>query len=392
MGKFTFLWTLLPTSLAASSLTPTDNSTLQGFTTEGLSALNNAMHKWVDGKKANMVTLLARNGQIVNHDAYGTDGGRKVTKDSIYNMMSMTKPISGVAMMTFFEDGKFALDDLVSKHIPEFANLKVNGTIPQATPMTMRQLMSHSAGFAADAVAHGATLEAGIAILKDPARTKLAFQPGTDWKYGPSVEVQGYLMEKWAGKDLSEIYQERVLKPLGMTDTGFWIPDEKRQRLVSSPSLFTSAPKASAPRTKPTRLIPSYGLHSTAEDYWRLCQMVLNGGEFDGKRYLKPETVKLMQTNVLDTTKEVHVEFMGGGPGVGFGLDFAVVVDPAKQRKKENMPKGSFFWGGAFGTWFWIDPTNSVIFIGLINQMGALSGDVTLRQTSAKAIYEGLRL
>jgi CubicO group peptidase (beta-lactamase class C family) len=382
MGKYALLSALLSTLVVTSTGQTADNATLQGFTAEGMTILNTAMHKWADKNSKPIVTLLARNGQIVNFDAYGTDSGRKVTKDSIFNLMSMTKPISGVAMMTFFEEGKFKLDDLVSKHIPKFADLKVNGTVPQKTPMTMAQLLSHSAGFPSQALASGATLKAGVEALE---KKPLAFQPGTDWKYGPGVEIQGYLMEKWAGKDLSDIMQERVLKPLGMVDTGFWTPEEKRSRLVSSP--FQSAPK-----TKPARLIPSYGLHSTAQDYWRFCQMVLNGGEFEGKRYLKPETIKLMQTNQLDMAHGVHVEFLGGGPGVGFGLDFAVVEDPAKQRSKEYMPKGSFFWGGAFGTWFWIDPTNNVIFIGLVNKAGgSLSGDTTLRQTSAKAIYEALR-
>jgi CubicO group peptidase (beta-lactamase class C family) len=383
MAKFTLLSALLCPLTAAWSLAPVDNTTLQGFTTESLTTLKTAMHKYADESRKPIVTLLARNGQIVHHDAYGSDNSRSVTKDSIFNLMSMTKPISGVAMMTFFEEGKFALEDPVSKHIPEFANLKVGGTVPQATPMTMKQLLSHSAGFPATAAASGPTLKAGVEALKT---SKLAFQPGTNWKYGPGVEIQGYLMERWAGKDFSDILQERILKPLGMFDTGFWTPEEKHPRVVSSPL------QGGAPKTKPPRIIPSYGLHSTAENYWRFCQMVLNGGEFNGTRYLKPETIKLMQTNVLDMDKGVYVDFMGGGPGVGFGLDFAVVVDPAKQRKKENMPKGSFFWGGAYGTWFWIDPKNSVVFIGLINKMGGLSGDVTLRQASAKAIYDGLRL
>ncbi|TID20489.1 beta-lactamase/transpeptidase-like protein [Venturia nashicola] len=366
---------------AASFLRPADNSTLQGFTAESLERLKEEMHRYSAGTKP-IVTLLARNGEIIYHDAYGKDKTKPVSKDSIFNLMSMTKPISGVAMMTFFEEGKFGLDDLVSKHIPEFANLKV-GIAPQKTPMTMKQLMSHSAGFAADAAARGKTLDEGVAILKDEKKTQLAFQPGTSWKYGPGVEIQGYLMQKWAGKDIAEIYDERLLKPLGMVDTAFWTPAEKQSRVISSPF-------GGAPTKKPTRLIPSYGLHSTAEDYWKFCQMILNGGEFKGKRYLQPETVKLMQKNVLDWDNGVYVNFMGGGPGVGFGLDFAVVMDPKKQQKVENMPKGSFFWGGAFGTWFWIDPANNVTFVGLVNQAGGLSGDSTLRQASARALYTGL--
>jgi CubicO group peptidase (beta-lactamase class C family) len=388
MGQIKISSVLISTLIAASALGQADNATLQGFTQEGIASLNAAMHKWVDGGKgANMVTLLARHGQIVNHDAHGflstsdKSERNKVKKDSIYNIMSMTKPITGVAMMMFYEEGKFKLDDPVSKHIPEFANLKVKtnaGVAPQKTPMTMAQLMSHSAGFPGTMLATGTTLKAGVEGF---AKSNLAFQPGTGWRYGPGVEIQGYLMEKWAGKDISDILQERLLKPLGMVDTGFWVPAEKRSRVVPS----SMAP----PKSKPTRLIPSYGIHSTAEDYWRICQMLLNGGEFKGKRYLKEETVKLMQTNVLEMDKGVYVNFMGGGKGIGFGLDFAVVVDPTPT--KNYMPKASFYWGGAFGTWFWIDPTNDIVFVGMITSMGqGLSGDGTLRQTSAKAIYESL--
>jgi CubicO group peptidase (beta-lactamase class C family) len=238
--------------------------------------------------------------------------------------------------------------------------------------------MSHSAGFPANMVATDATLKAGVEAL---AKSNLAFQPGTDWRYGPGVEIQGYLMEKWAKKDIADIMRERIFTPLGMRDTNFWVPADKRGRVVPS----SMAP----PRSKPKRLIPSYGLHYTAEDYWRVMQMILNGGEFNGKRIIKNETVKLINKNVLAMDKGVYVKFLGGGPGIGFGLNNAVVVDPA--GTKNNMPKDSFFWGGAFGTWFWIDPTYDVFFVGLIAGSIQLSGDSNLRQTSAKAIYSGLR-
>jgi len=280
-------------------------------------------------------------------------------------------------MMTFFEEGRFKLDDPVSKHIPSFANLKVKG-VPQKHPMIMAELMSHSAGFPSNALASGATLKSGVEAL---AGKSLAFQPGEGWAYGAGVEVQGYLMEKWAGKDFSDILNERVLKPLNMTDTGFWMTGEKRSRVVKS----AMAP----PSSKPRRIIPSYGLHASAEDYWKFGQMVINGGEFRGKRILKPSSVDLMRTNVLHMDKGVYVNFMGGGKGVGFGLDFAVVVDP--KPTNNHMPKGCFFWGGAFGTAMWLDMTHNVVFVGMVTQMGSLSGDGNLRQAAAKAIYDGMR-
>jgi CubicO group peptidase (beta-lactamase class C family) len=327
------------TAIPNSDVGKTDSGSDSSFTTaksgrkiskQGLANLQSAMHKWADGKSTNIVSLMSQNGQILHWDAY-SKGSKHVTKNSIYNIMSMTKPISGVCMMTFYEEGKFKLDDPVSKHIPSFAELKVKGTTPQKHPMTMAELMSHSAGFPANMIATGATLKAGVEGL---AKSNLAFQPGEGWAYGPGVEVQGYLMEKWAGKDFSDILNERILKPLNMTDTGFWMTGEQRGRVVPS----AMAP----PSSKPRRIIPSYGLHASAEDYWKFGQMVINGGEFRGKRILKPETVDLMRTNVLQMDKGVYVNFMGGGKGVGFGLDFAVVVDP--KPTNNHMPKGSFFW------------------------------------------------
>jgi len=365
------------TAIPISSSSPATAKSGKQMSKQGLDALQAAMHSWANGKNTNIVSLMSQNGKILHWDAY-SKGSTKVTKDSIYNIMSMTKPISGVCMMTFYEEGKFKLDDPVAKHIPSFAELKVKGTTPQKHPMTMAELMSHSAGFPSIIMASGATLKAGVEGL---AKGNLAFQPGEGWAYGPGVEVQGYLMEKWAGKDFADILSERVLKPLNMTDTGFWMSGEKRSRVVPS----AMAP----PSSKPRRIIPSYGLHASAEDYWKFGQMVINGGEFRGKRILKPESVDLMRTNVLHMDKGVYVNFMGGGKGVGFGLDFAVVVDP--KPTNNYMPKGCFFWGGAFGTAFWLDIPNNIVFVGMVTQMGSLSGDGNLRQAAARAIYEGLR-
>jgi CubicO group peptidase (beta-lactamase class C family) len=295
---------------------------VHGFSQQGIDNLGAAMGKWAQNSP--FVSLMAKDGEILHYEAYGQLNGKPTAKNSIFNLMSMTKPISGVAMMTFFEEGKFKLDDPVAKHLPQVAEMKVNGQQPQATPMTMAQLMSHSAGFPGLIVATGSTLKSGVeSVLKG----NLATQPGTSWAYGPGVEIQGYLMEKWAGKDFNDILQERVLQPLAMNDTGFFTAGEKRGRLVGS--------MIPAPALKPTRIIPSYGLHSTAMDYYALCQMLLNGGEFRGKRILKPETVKLMRTNVLADGIPVIL-----GPGTGFGLDFAVI----KGKTLFGLPKESYLW------------------------------------------------
>jgi len=278
-------------------------------------------------------------------------------------------------------------------HIPEFANLQVKEAsgklVAQASPMTMAQLVSHSAGFGGQLSVTSPTLDG---IIPPLVKGNLAFQPGKDWRYGPGVEVQGYLVQKWAGKDLSDFLQERMFQPLGMVDTGFWVDATKVSRVTklhSAKGGQVNVVNSSISTSKPRRLSPSGGLYSTAEDYWKFCQMVLNGGTFNGKRILKPESVKLMHTNNLEP--QVKVRFGGSsGDGVGFGVDFAIILD--QQASKNNMPKGSFYWGGAFGTWFWIDPANNATFVGMIQNQGAqLSGDNSLRQISAKGMYGALR-
>jgi CubicO group peptidase (beta-lactamase class C family) len=393
------LFSVLVCLAAATSAQKQDAGPLQGFTKDGLKAMNEAMHKWVDQKKgANVVTVLSRRGQIVDHDAYGAmDISAKekgqVKKDTIFRIMSMTKPTVGVAMMMFHEEGKWKLDDLVSKHIPEFADLKVKGPdgalAPQKTPMTMAMLMSHSAGFPAMLSVNSTTLQG---IIPSLVAGQLAFQPGTAWRYGPGVEIQGYLVERWAKKDLSDFLQERLFGPLGMTDTGFFVDPSKAARVSGLHAIEGGRLVAVASRTatsKPVRLSPSGGLYSTAEDYWKFSQMVLNGGEFRGKRILKPESVKLMHTNVLAPGVGVRMG-EGSGKGIGFGLDFAVVLD--RVASNNFMPNDSYYWGGAYGTWFWIDPVNDVVFVGMIqNRAAQLSGDSSLRQISARTSYAALR-
>jgi len=357
------------------------------------------MHRWVDQKKgANVVTLLSHNGKIIDQDAYGVldysagPKSAKAQKDTIFKIMSMTKPTVGIGMMQFYEKGRWKLDDPVAKHIPQFAGLKVkegSKLVTQKTPMNMAQLMSHSAGFPGQLSVQSATLDG---IIPPLVKGQLAFQPGKDWRYGPGVEIQGYLIQKWSGKDLSDYMQENIFRPLGMVDTGFFIAPSKVKRmsqLHQSKNGVLTTSKSRFATTKPKRLSPSGGLYSTAGDYWKFCQMMLNNGTFNGKRILSANSVKLMQTNVLEP--QVHVKMSGSGVGVGFGLDFAVLLDPKRARKSE--PKGSYYWGGAYGTWFWIDPATQTSFVGMIQNSGGsrLSGDVSLTEQSARAVYAGTK-
>src|ERR1700722_1364918 len=394
----------------AAVVTAPSATNLQGFTEAGLAAFNAAFHSLVDEQKlANVVTLVARHGEIVNLDAYGaldvSDPARgPVHADSIFRIASMTKPITGAAMMMLWEEGKWALNDPVAKHIPAFADLKVRrkdgDPVPQARPMTMAQLMSHTAGFgrAGEYADKGVNLRAGDLqdMIDALAGLPLSFQPGTDWRYGPSVDIQGYLVEQMSGMGLDEFFEQRLFAPLGMKDSGFWVDPAKGYR-VSRIHKYDDAGviRAAGPENifntaKPKFLAGGGGLVSTIEDYWRFTQMILNRGEFAGRRYLKPETVDLMHTSVLEPGVNVTL-YSPETTGLGFGMDFAVVEDPAAAKTSQGVQ--SFYWGGAFGTWFWIDPVNDMIVIGMIQNVAGsqtAAGNPAVRELSAQAIYAAM--
>jgi CubicO group peptidase (beta-lactamase class C family) len=383
---------------------------LQGFTAEGLAAFNAEFHRLVDDSKlASVVTLIARHGEVVNLDAYGAmdvshPPRGPVQVDSIFRIASMTKPITGAAMMMLWEEGKWALDDPVARHIPAFEGLKVwrkdGEPVAQARPMTMAQLMSHTAGFgrAGMYADHGVNLRAGDLqdMIDQLAKLPLAFQPGTDWRYGPSVDIQGYLVEQMSGMGLDEFFEQRLFAPLGMQDTGFWVDPAKSDRVVrihkydDAGVIQAAGPDNLFNRAKPKFLAGGGGLVSTAEDYWRFAQMILNGGAFGGRRYLKSETVQLMHTSVLESGVNVTL-YSPEVRGLGFGMDFAIVEDPAAALTSQGVQ--SFYWGGAFGTWFWIDPINDMIVIGMIQNVAGsqtAAGNPAVREMSAKAVYAAM--
>ncbi len=379
-----------------------------GFSGAGLKVFEQAMRALVDeGQLAGITTLVSRHGKVVAFDSYGYQNLETKTplaKDTIFRIASMTKPIVAVAMMMLFEEGKWKLDDPVARHIPQFKNLKVrtaSGDVAQVHPMTMRELMSHTAGF--DENAAPAYTKANLtdrdtplqAMIDKLAAMPLAAQPGTDWRYGPSVNIQGYIVEKLSGMPLDEYLEKRIFSPLKMSDTGFWVEPSKLGRVsgihtYGPDKRITSAPEPVDISKKPVFLSGSGGLVSTVEDYWRFSQMLLNGGQLDGARLLKHQTVALMRTNVLAPGVKV---VMVATPleGIGFGLDFAIVMDPAAYGSSHG--RNTFYWGGAFGTWFWIDPTNDVIVVGMIQNIngGAPNGgSPPLRVLSQKLVYQAL--
>ena len=379
-----------------------------GFSSAGLKNFEQQMNVLVDEQQlAGITTLVSRRGKVVAFNAHGyqdVEAKTPIAKDTIFRIASMTKPIAGVAMMMLFEEGKWALDDPVATHIPQFKDLKVataNGLVPQSHPMTMRELMSHTAGFdvsGAEAYQKVQLTDRSkplSAMIEKLATLPLAVQPGTDWRYGPSVDIQGYVVEKLSGQTLDVFLQKRIFDPLKMKDTGFWVDKSKVDRVTrvhtyGPDKKIMAMERTTDPSVKPAFLSGSGGLLSTTEDYWRFAQMLANGGELDGARLLKPATIELMRKNVL--AEGVKVDTFGSPQeGIGFGLDFAIVMDPAAA----NSPQGrnTYYWGGAFGTWFWIDPVNDVIVVGMIQNLNGSTpgrGTPELRSRSAKLVYQAL--
>jgi CubicO group peptidase (beta-lactamase class C family) len=411
--------TVAPAIAAVHDL-PTASAESEGMSAERLSRLSAGMKELVDnGRLAGVVTMVSRHGRVVEFDAAGKRdiaANAPMQKDSIFRIYSMSKPITGVAMMILFEDGKWQLNDPVAKYIPEFAKLKVYSTDPngnvvmkdQNHPVTMRELMSHSGGFTYGFFSQTAVdkmqLEADLLnpnntldeFIKRVAKLPLNSQPGTEWHYSISVDIQGYIVQKLSGMPFEEFLEKRIFKPLGMSDTGFYVPKEKLNRFAEFYS-YDNDGKLHAVgvreglnhdfAAKPALSSGGGGLVSTASDYMRFCQMLLNGGQLDGVRILSPLTVELMRTNVLAPSVPILA------PGAGFGLDFAIYTDPVAAGGYYG--KGSFWWGGAAGTWFWIDPVNDLIVLGMIQQAAgtgaaAVTGVPDVRGLSHAWTYQAI--
>ena len=382
-----------------------------GFDSARLKVLDAAMDKVVaNGRVAGMSYVLMRHGKVVDERFIGKRdlaSGAPLEKDTLLRIYSMTKPITGVAMMILYEQGKWRLEDPVTKFVPEFKGLKVMiGQDEQGNPIlvpanrspTMRELMSHTAGFGyglqdklpvdklyrSKKVLQSTSLQD---LVDRIATIPLMYQPGTNWYYSAAVDIQGYIVEKITGQKLGDFMADQIFKPLKMTDTAFATGPAKASRLASLYVGNEKTGKLEVPKDIFGAPIPDYvappamesgggGLVSTLGDYARFSQMLANGGELDGVRILNPRTVALMATNVIPAN--VLVQSNGTtvtrfNEAVGFGLDFMVVNDPLKAGSLDG--KGTYSWGGAAGTWFWVDPTNDVVFVGMIQRLGNTGGD-----------------
>jgi CubicO group peptidase (beta-lactamase class C family) len=382
---------------------PTATPESVGFSSQRLENLHAILRRVVDsGQIPGAVTILARHGKVVDYKAYGVmdpASGAPMTKDAIFRDFSMTKPVTGVAMMILFEEGKWLPSDPIAKYIPEFAHLKVyKGTGPDGKillenpdhPPTMAELMSHTAGFSygflvdtpVDNLYRKAKLfdSANLQKFVDKlAKLPLAYQPGTEWRYSVSMDIQGYIVQKLSGQSLPDFLREHVYKPLGMKDAGFYVPAGKRSRFVAAVHMDAKGRLVSgtgglgnlttyaAPPGMPSG---GGGMVSTAADYYRFAQMLGNGGVLDGKRILAPSTVKLMTANHLTPnllTGQWAIGMQVMRPGLGYGYNCAVEFAPALA----NLPggTGTFYWDGAAGTWFWVDPVNDIVFVGMVQRM-----------------------
>lgn len=391
-----------------------------GFSVERLKSLDAALQKSVDSQQfAGIVTMMARHGKLVGQKVYGQQdiaSKKPIQKDTIFRIYSMTKPITGVAMMMLYEEGKWKPGDPIAKYIPEFAGLKVysgtdkHGNLKLVAPAhapTIGELMSHTAGFTygifddpVDKLYRKSELFEAWSLkefIAQLAKLPLAYQPAEAWRYSASVDVQGYLVEKLSGKPLPDFVRERILAPLGMKDTDFVVPQDKLARLATvykpNPAQSSLAAVPHDPNVSQPPSMPSGGggMYSTAGDYLRFAQMLLNGGELGGVRLLSPSTVQLMRSNHLPErvlTGKFGIGTYTMQPGLGFGYDFAVLDDPIKVGSTAG--KGSYLWNGLAGTWFWIDPTNDLVFVGMVQRLASEPGMPDMENLSRALVYQAL--
>ncbi len=364
---------------------------------------------------AGVSALVEQDGREAYFGAFGMadrEAGRPFTRDTLVQIYSMTKPITGVALMTLYDQGKFKLDDPVVKYIPEFTGMKVyagsdsSGAPPLETPrraMTILDLMRHTAGLssgdskvayvdaayaAADPTNRNITLSEEARRL---AQVPLVFHPGERWEYSPAVDMQALLIERLSGEPFDQYLQEHVLTPLKMTHTMRFVPEALRGGMAVPYEWHPDGPltrmpdeRALTPNTQHWTLTQgSAGLVSTIDDYMRFARMLLNDGELDGARILKPSTVRLMSTNQLPA--EIANRFWLPSKGrVGFGLDFAVrTAQPQGDEAAGSV--GEFFWDGYLGTLFWVDPINRITAVLFVQYVPF--GKVPLHKAFRDAVY-----
>jgi CubicO group peptidase (beta-lactamase class C family) len=340
------------------------------MSSERLRRVNQRMQEYIDkGQVAGVVTLIARHGKVVYYEAQGYRNREEkvpMHKDDIFVIMSMTKPIASTALMMRHEEGKFRLTDPIAKWLPEFAGIQVKvpdgaggSKLVPAQPITVRHVLTHTAGLAGGPIpaSRAPTLRERV---KQLAGSPLKFQPGEKWEYGSATDVVAALAEVMSGQNMDDFFRERIFKPLGMNDTHYNVPMSKwsRRPVVYTPQKDGTLQPRPVTTPRPTTIFGGVaGLSSTAADYFKFHQMMLNGGQYNGVRLLSPKTVDLMITNHVGDGTLVNLK----GPGYGFGLGYSILLDAGKAG--ESLTPGSFGWGGAWGTYFFVDPVEELVGI-----------------------------
>ena len=406
-----------------ANVSPADNSGIDGA---ALVRLNQSLlSRYIEpGRIAGCVTLVARRGEIVHCSALGMmdrELRKPMAEDAIFRIYSMSKPITSVAMMQLYERGLFQLSDPVSRFIPQWRDLQVLAggdypdyvTRPPDRPMTMRDLLSHQSGLTYGFM--GGQVETGYfgrqvyragtmrgrdlqSMIDRLADLPLKFSPGDHWNYGLSTDVCGFLVQEISGQRFDEYLEKHIFEPLEMVDSGFHVPVEKHHRLSANYELGpndelqqTDLFGAGEVLEPSTFLSGGGGLVSTTQDYWRFCQMMLNGGALDGARILGPKTVELMTMNHLPDSGELSSCALGtwaepANDGIGFGLGFAVALDLPRMQNLGSV--GEYWWEGSASTIFWIDPVEDIVVIFMTQFMP--SDAYPFRDQIKQVLYPGL--
>jgi CubicO group peptidase (beta-lactamase class C family) len=387
-----------------------------GFSAERLSRINNLMNRYVEsGKLAGIEICVVRRGQLVYRQTFGyqnLETKTPMSKDSIFRIYSMTKPIASVALMMLYEEALFNLTDAVDHYIPAFKDVKVwgaDGALETPTrPMTVQDLLCHTAG-----LSYGGHIESNSPVDKlydeaelfNPnltiaeftervASLPLMYHPGGKWHYSVATDIVGYLVEVLAGKPLSDFLQEKIFDPLGMVDTAFYIDPSKLGRFCTLYGKTEDSDFGTLDLPDSSEFLPPVTMHSggsglvsTTNDYLQFAQCILNKGELNGVRLLGPKTVSLMTCNHLPTAL-LPISFEGAEPmlGMGFGLGFGVMLDATQSGVLGSV--GDHGWGGYAETFFWIDPQEELIAI----QMSQYQPSQTypIRKELRTTVYQAL--
>ena len=384
----------LAAHVAAAQNLPSARPETLGFSPERLDRIGDWMRAEVAAKHVpGAVMLIARNGKLAYYEAVGQQDPalpKPMGRDSIFRIYSMSKPLVTVAAMMMVEEGLLTLETPVSRYIPSFAQVKVGvektdlatgakslELVPARRPVTVHDLLRHTSGltygFFGDSLVKKAYVEAGAGVSGDFNNAELAdklaslplhYQPGSTWDYSYSTDVLGRVLEVISGQSLYTVLRTRLFEPLRMRDTSFYVTEAGRQARLAEPFADDRVIGAGAtigdPRVAQRFESGGGGLVSTAHDYSRFLQMLLNGGAFEGRRYLSPKTIEFMTSDHLGTSVATTPLYLPG-PGYGFGLGFA--VRKVNGEAGFTSPAGDYYWGGAGGTYFWVDPKTNMFVV-----------------------------